>query len=77
MVGVAAGLCRVEVYPSDPTHDQAVALLEWSLRVTVPPLHIGLLLVAPVDDGAAFTVTIVVYTVDGLQPLPALLTVNE
>ena len=54
-----------------------MALLELSFNVTVPPLHIGPLLVAPVEVGAVFTVTVVVYTVDGLQPLPLALSVNE
>ena len=52
-------------------------MLELSFKVTLPPLHIGPLLVAPVEVGAVFTVTVVVYTVDGLQPLPVLLSVNE
>ena len=38
------------------------------VRVTVPPLHMGPLLVGAAV-GTAFTVTDVVYTVDGLQPL--------
>ena len=76
-VGVITGLCAAEVDPSEPLHDPAVALLELSFNVTVPPLHIGPLLVAPVEVGAVFTVTVVVYTVDGLQPLPLALSVNE
>ena len=52
-------------------------MLELSCNVTVPPLHIGPLFVAPVEVGTVFTVTVVVYTVDGLQPLPVLLSVNE
>ena len=76
-VGVITGLCAAEVDPSEPVHDHAVALLELSCNVTVPPLHIGPLLVAPVEVGTVFTVTVVVYTVDGLQPLPVLLSVSE
>ena len=76
-VGLITGLCAAEVDPSDPVHDHAVALLELSFNVTVPPLHIGPLFVAPVDVGTVFTVTVVVYTVDGLQPLPVLLSVSE
>ena len=52
-------------------------MLELSFSVTLPPLHIGPLLVAPVDVGTVFTVTVVVYTVDGLQPLPPALSVSE
>ena len=59
-VGVITGLCAAEVDPSEPVHDQAVALLELSFKVTVPPLHIGPLLVTPVEVGAVFTVTVVV-----------------
>ena len=76
-VGLITGLCAAEVDPSDPVHDHAVALLELSFNVTVPPLHIGPLFVAPVDVGSVITVTVVVYTVDGLQPLPVLLSVSE
>ena len=52
-------------------------MLEFALRVTVPLLQIGPLFVAPVDVGDAFTVTVVVYTVAGVQPLPLELKVNE
>jgi hypothetical protein len=48
----------VEVKPDGPVHDHAVALLELAERVTVPPAHIGPLLVAPVDDGAGLIVTV-------------------
>ena len=76
-VGVRVGDCTEEVYPPGPVHDHAVALLELSFSATLPPAHIGLVLVAPVDVGAGFTVTEVVYTVAGLQPLPELLTTSE
>ena len=76
-VGVITGFCAAEVEPSEPVHDQAVALLELSFNVTEPPLQIGPLLVAPVEVGTVFTVTVVVYTVDGLQPLPPALSVSE
>jgi len=46
------------------------------VRFTVPPTHIGVLLVGAAV-GTAFTVTAVVYTVPELQPEPVLLTVNE
>ena len=76
-VGVIAGFCAAELEPSEPVHDQAVALLEFALSVTVPLLQIGPLFVAPVDVGDALTVTVVVYTVAGVQPLPIALSVNE
>ncbi len=41
-----------------------------ALRFTVPPTHIGPLLVGPVDAGTAFTDTVVVYEVGVVQPLP-------
>ena len=71
------GFCKVEVNPPDPVHDHAVAPLEFAESATVPPTQIGPLLVVPVDDGTGLTVTEVVYTVDGLQPEPVVLTVNE
>ena len=52
-------------------------MLEFALSVTVPLLQIGPLFVAPVDVGDALTVTVVVYTVAGVQPLPVALSVNE
>ena len=67
----------MDVNPFDPIQDQVLALLELAFKVTIPPLHIVPLFAAPVDDGTAFTETIVVYTVEGLQPLPKLLTVSE
>jgi hypothetical protein len=59
-VGVALGFCKVEVNPEGPLQLHAVALLELDESVTVPPTHIGPLLVAPVDDGIGLTVTVVV-----------------
>ena len=76
-VGVIVGDCIEELYPAGPVQDHAVALLELSFSVTLPPTHIGPVLVAPLDVGAGFTVTEVVYTVAGLQPLPELLTISE
>ena len=64
-VGVATGFCPFDVKPSEPTHDHIVASVECELSVTEPPLHEGLLFVAPVDDGIALTVT----TVVAAQPL--------
>ena len=74
---MAVGLCVEELNPSEPTQDQAVALLELSLKVAVAPTHIGPSFVAPVEDGTGLTVTVVVYTVTGEHPIPVLLTVNE
>jgi hypothetical protein len=76
-VGLITGFCAVDEDPSDPVHNHDVALLEFEFKLTVPPLHIGPLFVAPVEPGTAFTVTVVVYTFDGLHPLPVLLTVSE
>ena len=50
---------------------------ELELSVAVPPRQIAPPFVTPVDDGTGFTVTVVIYTADGLQPLPTLLMVNE
>ena len=75
-VGVAVGFCKLEVKPSDPTQLHAVALLECALKLTIPPLQIRPLFVAPLDIGRGLTVTVVRYTVPGLQPLPTLLTVK-
>jgi hypothetical protein len=77
VVGVAVGFCNDEVKPEGPLHDHAIASLELEESVTVPPTHIGPLFVAPVDDGTGLTVTVVVYTVVGEQPIPVLLNVNE
>ena len=57
---MAIGFCAVELKLLGPVHDQAVALLEFALSVTVPPLQIGPLLVAPLEVGTALTVTDVV-----------------
>ncbi len=76
-VGVAVGFCNDEVKPPGPLHDHVVASLEFAERVTVPPTHIGLVLVAPVEEGTGLTVTVVVYTVAGEQPEPVLLTESE
>ena len=75
-VGLITGFCALDVVPLEPVHDHAVALLELALSVTVPPLQIVPLFVAPVEDGTGLTVTVVRYTVPGLQPLPTLLTVK-
>ena len=63
--------------PPGPVHDHAVVPVELANNVAVPPAHTGPLLVAPVEDGPALTVTAVVYTVAELQPLPGLLSVSE
>ena len=75
-VGVFVGFCNEEVKPLDPVHDHAVAPVELAFNVVVPPLHIALP-VTPVDEGTGLTETVVVYTVEGAQPTPELLTVNE
>ena len=67
MVGVITGSCKVDVDPSEPVHDHAVALLETECNVTKPPLHIGLVFVGAAV-GVGLTVIVVVYTVAGLQP---------
>ena len=59
-VGLITGFWALDVVPLEPVHDHAVALLELALSVTVPPLQIGPLFVAPVEDGTRFTVTTVV-----------------
>ena len=75
--GVTTGFCDAEVKPG-PVHDHDVALLEFALKITEPvPMHNGPLFEAPVEVGNGLTVTIVVYTVAGLHPVPVLLTVNE
>ena len=76
-VGVNIGFCAAELDPSDPAHDHVMALLELALNPTVPPRHNGLVFPGPVDVGAGFTVTVVVYIVAGWQPLPIPLTVSE
>ena len=70
-VGVIDGLCRLEANAPGPVHDHAVASLELSLSVTEPvPAHIGLLFVAPVDDGTAFTETVAATAAGALVAIP-------
>ena len=64
---VVIGFCWVEVNPLDPVHDQRFALLECAFSVT-DPAHVPPLLVAPVDDGSAFTVRAAVDRVVPPQP---------
>jgi hypothetical protein len=45
-------------------------LLELALSVTVPPLHIGPLFVAPVEVGSTLTVADVVYVAVHPEPEP-------
>ena len=66
MVGLAVVFCKEEVKPDGPVHDHAVASVELAESVAVPPTHIGPLLVAPVDDGIALTVTTDI--ADDVQP---------
>jgi hypothetical protein len=54
------GFCNDEVNPPGPVHDQAEALEEFAVSVRDVPAHTGPLLVAPEEDGTAFTVTEVV-----------------
>ena len=77
-VGVAVGFCTVDDDKFAPLQLYAETLTEGvAVRVTVPPAHIGPLLLT-VTVGIAFTITVVVYTVAGLQPdAPPLLTVKE
>lgn len=75
-VGVAVGFCAVELKPPAADHVHEVAPVEFAFSVAVPPLHIGPLLVGAAV-GTELTVTTVVYIVDGLQPEPVALTVNE
>ena len=78
-VGVAGGFATVVEDRSGPAQVNTVAPpAGLAVSVAVPPLHIGPLLVGAAV-GVGFTVTDVVYTVDGLQPewpLPSL-TVSE
>jgi len=60
VVGVAVGFCSEEVKPDGPFHVHEFALLELAANVTVPPMHIGLLFVAPLEAGIGFTVAVVV-----------------
>jgi hypothetical protein len=64
---VVIGFCWVEVNPLDPVHDHRFALLECAFSVT-DPAHVPPLLVAPVDDGSAFTVSAAVERVVPPQP---------
>lgn len=79
VVGVAVGFWAVADDRPAPLHVYTDApLAGLAVRLTVPPAHIGPLL-AGVAVGALFTVTEVVYIVDGAQPgwlLPSL-TVRE
>ena len=75
--GVTSGLAEVEVNPSEPVQTQEVAAVEFEYSVAAVPAHTRPLLVAPVEDGSGLTVTVVVYTVVGLQPYPMLVSVSE
>lgn len=74
--GFAVGFCSVELKPPGPLQDHAVAPVEFAVKVTGPPEVTGPLFVGAAV-GLAFTETVVVYAVDGLQPGPLALTVNE
>ena len=75
-VGDTTGLFAADEEPSDPCHDHTLAFVELANNVADPVLHIGPLFVGPAS-GVGLTVTVVIYIVDGLQPLGAALTVNE
>ena len=75
-MGDVTGFCKLEVNPLDPIHDHDVAFREFAVSVTEPPTHIGPLFIGAAV-GVTLTVSVVVYTVEGLQPVPGLLTVNE
>jgi len=75
--GEVAGFCAVELKPPGPVHNHPVALLELAFKIALPPMHIGLVFVGPVDKGIWLMVTVVVYTVPEPQIGPALLTDNE
>jgi hypothetical protein len=78
-VGVAVGLAPVVAARFAPLHAYKtvpVPPVPPPVRVRVPPLHIGPLLVGAAV-GTASTVTVVVYTVAGVQYEPGLVTVTE
>ena len=54
-----------------------VELFVFAVRLTVPPTHIGALVVIPVDDGTGFTDTVVVYVLVPVHPPPVPVTVSE
>ena len=74
-VGVAVGFCVVVEDKPGPLHEYTVAPPDGlASNDTVPPAHM-VPLFAGAAMGVAFTVTLVVYTVAGLQPglpLPSL-----
>jgi hypothetical protein len=57
-VGLITGFVKVDVEPSEPVHNHAVAWLETADKPTVPPSHIGLVLVGAAV-GIGLTVAIV------------------
>jgi hypothetical protein len=78
-VGVAVGLAAVVDDRLAPLHtytNRPVPPVPFEERFTVLPLQMGPLLVGAAV-GTAPTVTVVVYTVAGVQPEPVLLTVTE
>ncbi len=78
-VGVALGVAEVAPVSAEPDHEKVFAPPEaLALKVTVPPIHIGPVLVGAAA-GVLCTETDVVYTVEGLQPLSDVpsLTVSE
>jgi hypothetical protein len=77
--GVAVGFSVVDPVSDEPVHTYVFAPPDGlAVRFTVPPLHIGPLFVGAAT-GVLFTVTDVVYTVDGAQPASVVpsLTVKE
>ena len=65
------GFWSVEVKPEGPVHDHMVAFVELELKVAVDPAQTGPLLVAPVDVGDGFTVTVLVLV--PVRPLPSVI----
>ena len=66
--GVNVGFCAEELVPSDPFHDQEVALVEFAFTVTVAPAQIG-----PEFVGAAIGVGLTVTIVVLVHPKPNVL----
>ena len=63
-VGEAVGFCNAEVKPPGPVQDHAVAPVEFALKVTVAPTHIG-----PLFVGAAVGIACTVTTNVAVQPV--------
>jgi allophanate hydrolase subunit 1 len=78
-VGIAVGFAVLDPESADPFHTNVLAPpVALDDKTTTPPIHIGPLFVGAAT-GVLFTVTDVVYTVDGAQPASVVpsLTVSE